>query len=53
MITTYTTDFRFVKAEIAARYPTRRQGRRDSSLEIMRRTLARNSREELDPGHQR
>jgi hypothetical protein len=51
MITTY-TDYRFVKAEMATRYPVRR-ARRDSSLEIMRRTLARNSREELDPGHQR
>ncbi|HET8988243.1 MAG TPA: hypothetical protein VFN43_06995 [Humibacillus sp.] len=52
MITTY-TDYRLVKAEMAARYPARRQIRRDSSLEIMRRTLARNSREELNPGQQR
>ena len=47
------TDYRVVKTEIATRYPVRRQVRRDSSLEIMRRTLARRSREELDPGHQR
>ncbi|HET7802363.1 MAG TPA: hypothetical protein VFL38_18210 [Humibacillus xanthopallidus] len=52
MITTY-TDFRLVKAEMATRYPARRPVRRDSSLEIMRRTLARNSREELDPGYRR
>jgi hypothetical protein len=52
MITTY-TDLRFVKAEIATRYPARRRIRRDSSLEIMRRTLARTAREELDPGHRR
>jgi hypothetical protein len=52
MITTY-TDFRFVKAEIETRYPARRRVRRDSSLEIMRRTLARNSRAELGTGHGR
>ena len=52
MNSTY-TDLRFVKAEIATRYPARRSVRRDSSLEILRRTLARNSREELDPGHRR
>ena len=51
MITT--TDYRVVKNEIATRYPARRRVRRDSSLEVIRRTLARNSREELDPGHRR
>ena len=47
------TDYRVVKTEIATRYPVRRQVRRDSSLEIMRRTLARISREENNPGRTR
>ena len=52
MNTTY-SDFRAVRAEIETRYPARRRVRRDSSLEITRRTMARNSREELNPGHRR
>jgi hypothetical protein len=46
-------DFRTVQVEIESRYPQRRRVRRDSSLEIMRRTLARNSRQENNPGHTR
>ena len=36
-----------------SRYPQRRRVRRDSSLEIMRRTMARIFRQELNPGHRR
>ena len=46
-------DFRTVQLEIAARYPQRRAARRDSSLEILRRTLARSSREETGSGSPR
>ncbi|GAB3888043.1 hypothetical protein [Terrabacter terrigena] len=46
-------DYRTVQAEIEARYPQRRRVRRDSSLEIMRRTMARISREENNPGRTR
>ena len=52
-MTTHYIDFRTVQVEIESRYPQRRRVRRDSSLEILRRTLARTSREELDPGHRR
>ena len=47
-------DYRFVQAEMEARYPHRRpRVRRDSSLEVIRRTIARTSREELIPGRTR
>lgn len=46
-------DFRTVQIEMEARYPQRRRVRRDSSLEIMRRTMARISREENQPGRTR
>lgn len=46
-------DFRTVQVEIESRYPQRRRVRRDSSLEIMRRTMARASREENNPGRTR
>lgn len=42
-----------VKAEVAARHPIRRSWptpRRDSSLEVIRRTMRRNSDAELHPG---
>ena len=52
MITQY-IDFRTVQVETESRYPQRRRVRRDSSLEIMRRTLARISREENNPGRTR
>ncbi len=52
MITQH-VDFRTVQVEIESRYPQRRRVRRDSSLEIMRRTMARHSREENDPGRAR
>ena len=50
---THYVDTRTVQLEIEARYPRRRRVRRDSSLEIMRRTLARVSREENNPGRTR
>ncbi|WP_186814998.1 hypothetical protein [Terrabacter aerolatus] len=40
------SDLRAVQAEIRARYPQRRRARRDSSLEVIRRTMARTFREE-------
>jgi len=46
-------DFRTLQSEIESRYPRRRRIRRDSSLEIMRRTMARVSREENNPGRTR
>jgi hypothetical protein len=46
-------DFRTIQSEIEARYPVRRRVRRDSSLEIVRRTFARISREENHPGRTR
>jgi hypothetical protein len=46
-------DSRVVRAEIDARYPRPRRIRRDSSLEIIRRTMARLSREENSPGQPR
>ena len=50
---TQLVDFRTVQAEIESRYPQRRRVRRDSSLEVIRRTLARSSREENHPGRTR
>ena len=52
-MTSQHVDFRTVQLEIESRYPQRRRVRRDSSLEIMRRTLARVSREENNPGRTR
>ena len=52
-VTTHYVDYRTIQVEIEARYPQRRRVRRDSSLEIMRRTLARVSREENQPGRTR
>lgn len=52
-MTTHYLDYRTAQIEIEARYPQRRRPRRDSSLEIMRRTLARISREENNPGRTR
>ncbi|MGO4361194.1 MULTISPECIES: hypothetical protein [Intrasporangiaceae] len=52
-MTTQYIDFRTVQVEIESRYPQRRRVRRDSSLEIMRRTMARVSREENNPGRAR
>jgi len=52
-MTTHYLDHRTAKLELEARYPQRGRARRDSSLEIMRRTLARNSREENNPGRTR
>jgi hypothetical protein len=52
-VNTHYVDTRTVQLEIEARYPQRRRVRRDSSLEIMRRTLARVSREENNPGRTR
>ena len=46
-------DHRLVRAELEHRYPRRHRARRDSSLEIMRRTMARVSRQENDPAHTR
>jgi hypothetical protein len=47
-------DYRSVQAEMAARYPHRgRRARYDSSLEVIRRTISRASREELSPGRTR
>ena len=47
-------DYRSVQAEMEARYPRRgRRGPRNSSLEVIRRTLSRNSREELNPSRSR
>ena len=50
---THHADFRLVQSEIESRYPQRRRVRRDSSLEVIRRTMGRNSREENHPGRQR
>jgi hypothetical protein len=50
---THYLDYRTAQTELEARYPQRRRARRDSSLEIMRRTLARVSREENQPGRTR
>jgi hypothetical protein len=52
-MTTQFLDFRTIQFEIESRYPQRRRVRRDSSLEIMRRTMARISREENQPGRTR
>ena len=52
-VTTHYLDYRTARAEIEARYPQRRRARRDSSLEVIRRTLARSSREENHPGRTR
>ena len=47
-------DYRSVQAEIEARYPRRgRRIPRNSSLEVIRRTISRASREELNPGRSR
>lgn len=44
-------DYRIVQAEIENRYGRHlRRPRRDSSLEITRRTMHRRSRQELHPG---
>ncbi|GGN06660.1 hypothetical protein GCM10009721_37900 [Terrabacter tumescens] len=47
------SDLRAVQAEIESRYPQRRRTRRDSSLEVIRRTMARNTREENGQGRRR
>ena len=52
MITQY-LDIRTIQYEIESRYPQRRRVRRDSSLEVMRRTMARISRQENQPGRTR
>jgi hypothetical protein len=52
-MTTQYLDFRTIQYEIESRYPQRRRVRRDSSLEIMRRTMARISRQETQPGRTR
>ena len=52
-MTTHYLDHRTAKLEIEARYPQRGRARHDSSLEIMRRTMARVSREENHPGRTR
>ena len=52
-MTTHYLDYRTARAEIEARYPQRRRACRDSSLEVIRRTLARSSREENHPGRTR
>ena len=52
-MTTQYLDFRTIQYEIESRYPQRRRVRRDSSLEIMRRTMARISRQENQPGRTR
>ena len=52
-MTTHYLDHRTAQIELQARYPQRRRPRSDSSLEIMRRTLARISREENNPGRTR
>ncbi|GAA3704273.1 hypothetical protein GCM10022399_21090 [Terrabacter ginsenosidimutans] len=52
-MTTHYLDYRTAQVELETRYPQRRRPRRDSSLEIMRRTLARISREENNPGRTR
>lgn len=46
---THYVDFRTIRFEIEARYPQRRRPRRDSSLEVVRRTMARRSHEENNP----
>ena len=46
---THYVDFRTIRFEIEARYPQRRRTRRDSSLEVVRRTMARQSHEENNP----
>jgi hypothetical protein len=47
-------DYRSVQAEMEARYPRRgRRVRHDSSLEVIRRTLSRAVREEVNPGRTR
>lgn len=46
-------DFRTIHYAIAARYPQPRRTRRDSSLEIIRRTMARRARQENNPGRDR
>lgn len=47
------SDLRAVQAEIESRYPQRRRTRHDSSLEVIRRTMARNTREENGQGRRR
>ncbi|MEW1951884.1 hypothetical protein [Terrabacter sp. NPDC080008] len=42
-------DSRTIRFEIEARYPQPRRARRDSSLEVVRRTMARHFREENNP----
>lgn len=42
-------DFRTIRFEIESRYPQPRRARRDSSLEVIRRTMSRLSREENNP----
>jgi hypothetical protein len=46
-------DYRTLQSEIESRYPRRRRVRPDSSLEVMRRTMARIFREENNPGRTR
>lgn len=46
---THYVDFRTIRFEIEARYPQRRRTRRDSSLEVVRRTTARQFHEENNP----
>ncbi|MGW5238448.1 hypothetical protein ACWEOW_05910 [Monashia sp. NPDC004114] len=47
-------DFRAVQAEMDARYARRgRRGPRNSSLEVIRRTMSRAAREELSPNRPR
>lgn len=42
-------DFRTIQYAIESRYPQRHRTRRDSSLEIIRRTMARRSHQENNP----
>lgn len=42
-------DFRTIRFEIEARYPQRRRTRRDSSLEVVRRTMSRQFHAENNP----
>ncbi|WP_374971399.1 hypothetical protein [Terrabacter sp. BE26] len=46
---THYVDFRTIRYEIEARYPQHGRVRRDSSLEILRRTMSRLWREENNP----
>jgi hypothetical protein len=46
---THYVDYRTIQYEIESRYPQRRRTRRDSSLEVVRRTMSRRSRQENNP----